>query len=243
MCRVWPQAIAMVNKRVTDFGISALEGRAVAVPAGIYYGSANFRRDDTGTSPVDSYTATLNHHFNDAFSVRNTTCHHTDELDRYNTLPAGTTDPVALTVDRTRSFILHDESDCFNQTDFTYKNTLRGLKQEWPFGMELGQQIRRAEVVVLLALSQQRHFVHAYKSNVPAAYVIDVQRAIVFIAIGANLVCCIAGQGASFGALLCVLSLSAAAMAIGLTLTWRPHWLYCLAQPLRLFLSSSSHPR
>ena len=243
MCRVWPQAMAMVNKRGTDFGISALKGRPVAVPAGIYYGSGTARCDDTSTSLVDSYTATFNHHFNDAFSVRNTTRKYSYELDRYNTLPAGTTDPVALTVGRTRSFILRDESGWFNQTGFIHKNTLRGLKQEWLFGMELGQQKRRAEVVVLMALSQQRHFVHAYKSNVPAAYAIDVQCAIGFIAIGANLVCCIAGQGASFGALLWVLSLSAAAMAIALTLTWRPHWLYCLAQHLRLFLSSSSHPR
>jgi hypothetical protein len=95
----------------------------------------------------------------------------------------------------------------------------------------------------LLALSQQRHFVHVHKSNVPAAHVIYARRAIGFIAIGANLVCCMASQGASFGALLWVLSLSAAAMAIALTLTWRPHWLYCLAQPLRLVLSSSSLPR
>ena len=95
----------------------------------------------------------------------------------------------------------------------------------------------------LLALSQQRHFVHVHKSNVPAALAIYAQRAIFFIAIGANLVCCLAGQGAGFGALLWVLSLSAAAMAMALTLTWRPHWLYCLAHPLRLVLSSSSLPR
>ena len=135
------------DQRVTDFGIPALNGRPVAVPASTYYGSGNARRDDTSTSLVDSYTATFNHHFNDAFSVRNTTRHYTYELDRYNTLPAGTTDPVALTVGRTRSSILRDESGWFNQTDFTYKNTLGGLKQEWLFGMELGQQKRRPEVV------------------------------------------------------------------------------------------------
>jgi len=95
----------------------------------------------------------------------------------------------------------------------------------------------------LLALSQQRHFFHVHKENVPAALVLSGQRAIGFIAIGVSLVCCIAGQGASFGALLWVLSLSAAAMAIALTLTWRPYWLCWLAHALRIVLSSSSLPR
>lgn len=135
------------DQRVTDFGIPALNGRPANVPASTYYGSGNARRDDTATSLVDSFTATLNHRFDDAFSVRNISRHSTYELDRYNTLPSGTTDPVALTVGRTRSFILRDESSWFNQTDFTYKNALGGFKQEWLFGLELGQQKRRAESV------------------------------------------------------------------------------------------------
>jgi len=135
------------DQRVTDFGIPALNGRPVNVPAGTYYGSGNARRDDTSTSLVDSYTATLSHHFNDAFSVRNISRYYSYELDRYNTLPGGTTDPVALTVGRTRSAVFRDESGWFNQTDFTYKNMLGGFKQEWLFGLELGQQKRRAETI------------------------------------------------------------------------------------------------
>lgn len=135
------------DQRVTDFGIPALNGRPVDVPIGTYFGSGNARRDDTTTSLVDSFTATLNHRFSEAFSVRNTTRYSSYELDRYNTLPGGTTDPVAMTVGRTRSFILRDESGWFNQTDFNYRNALGGLKQEWLFGLELGQQKRRAESV------------------------------------------------------------------------------------------------
>ena len=135
------------DQRVTDFGIPALNGRPVDVPASTYYGSGNARRDDTTTSLVDSFTATLNHRFSDTFSLRNITRHYSYELDRFNTLPSGTTDPVALTVGRTRSFILRDESGWFNQTDFSYKNTLAGLKQEWLFGAELGRQKRRVESV------------------------------------------------------------------------------------------------
>jgi catecholate siderophore receptor len=135
------------DQRVTDFGIPALNGRPVDVPASTYYGSSNARRDDTSTSLVDTYTATLNHSINDAFSVRNTTRYYSYELDRYNTLPSGTTDPVALTIGLTRSAVLRDESGWFNQTDFTYKNTLGGFKQEWLFGLEMGQQKRRSESI------------------------------------------------------------------------------------------------
>lgn len=135
------------DKRVTDFGIPALNGRPVDVPISTYYGSGDARRDDTSTSHMKSFTATLDHRFSDAASVRNTTRFYDYELDRYNTLPGGTTDPVALTVGRTRSFILRDESGWFNQTDFIYKNKLAGLQQEWLFGAELGQQKRRSESV------------------------------------------------------------------------------------------------
>ena len=135
------------DQRLTDFGIPALNGRPVDVPSSTYYGSGTARKDDTTTSLVQTYTTTVNHRFNDALSVRNTTRYTGYELDRYNTLPGGTTDPVTLTVGRTRSFILRDELGWFNQSDFTYQSTVGGLRQEWLFGLELGQQARRAESV------------------------------------------------------------------------------------------------
>ena len=135
------------DKRLTDFGIPALNGRPVNVPASTYYGSSNAAQDDTTTSTMQSFAATLNHRFNDDWSVRNVTRLYDYTLDRYNTLPGGTTDPVNLTVGRTRSFILRDEKGFFNQTDVTWRNQLGGLKQEWLMGVELGQQKKRSESV------------------------------------------------------------------------------------------------
>ena len=132
------------DQRLTDFGIPALNGRPVNVPIGTYYGSAFGKRDDTTTTKVQSFTATLNHRFSDTLSLRNTTRYSSYELDRYNTLPSGTTDPVRLTVGRTRGFILRDESSWFNQTDLTWRNELGGFKQEWLLGAEFGQQEKRA---------------------------------------------------------------------------------------------------
>lgn len=135
------------DKRLTDFGIPALNGRPVNVAPGTYYGSSNAAQDDTTTSAMQSFTATLNHRFNDDWSVRNVTRVYDYTLDRYNTLPSGTTDPVTMTVGRSRAFILRDEKGVFNQTDVTWRNQLGGLKQEWLMGMELGQQKKRSESV------------------------------------------------------------------------------------------------
>ncbi len=135
------------DRRITDFGIPALNGRPVNVPISTYYGSGNAARDDTTTSQVEAVTATLSHRFSEALSLRNITRYYTYELDRFNTLPSGTTDPVSLTVGRTRSFILRDESGWFNQTDLSYRNTVGGFKQEWLLGMELGAQKKRAQSV------------------------------------------------------------------------------------------------
>lgn len=135
------------DKRLTDFGIPALNGRPVDVPASTYYGSRNAAQDDTTTSNIQSFAATLNHRFNDDWSVRNVTRAYDYALDRYNTLPGGTTNPVDMTVGRTRSFILRDESGIFNQTDVTWRNQLGGLRQEWLMGVELGSQKKRSESV------------------------------------------------------------------------------------------------
>lgn len=135
------------DKRVTDFGIPALNGRPVNVPASTYYGSRSAAQDDTSTSTMQSLAATLNHRFNDEWSVRNVTRAYDYSLDRYNTLPGGTTNPADMTVGRTRSFILRDEKGLFNQTDVTWRNQLGGFKQEWLMGMELGQQKKRAQSV------------------------------------------------------------------------------------------------
>jgi catecholate siderophore receptor len=133
------------DKRLTDFGIPSLNGRPVDVPASRYYGSRNAAQDDTTTSQVSTGTATLNHVFSDALSLRNTTRYYTYQLDRFNTLPNGGVNPVAQTVGLQRSAILRQEDGWFNQSDFTYRSTLGGFKQEWLLGAELGRQSKRSQ--------------------------------------------------------------------------------------------------
>ncbi len=135
------------DERLTDFGVPALNGRPVDVPRGTYYGSAHAKRDDTVTSKVQSFTATLNHRFSDTLSLRNTTRWSDYKLDRNNTLPSGTTNATTMTVGRTRGFVERDEDGWFNQTDVTWRNQLGGFQQEWLMGAELGVQHKRAYTV------------------------------------------------------------------------------------------------
>ncbi|SCX56884.1 TonB-dependent siderophore receptor [Variovorax sp. EL159] len=131
------------DQRLTDFGIPELNGRPVNVPIGTYYGSAFGKRDDTTTTRVQSFTSTLNHRFSASLDLRNVTRYYTYKLDRFNTLPSGTTDPVRMTVGRTRGFVDRDESGWFNQTELTWRNNLGGFKQEWLLGAEFGKQDKR----------------------------------------------------------------------------------------------------
>ena len=102
-------------------------------------------RDDTTATEVYSGTAVLDHRFNQALSVRNASRYYNYDLNRNNTLPGGTVDTVTQTVGRNRGEIRRQEDGYFNQTDFTFKNALGGFKQEWLFGLELGQQNKDAQ--------------------------------------------------------------------------------------------------
>lgn len=133
------QADYLEDKRVTDFGIPAYRGRPVNVPASTYYGAANARDVDTSESRVYSGTATINHRFNENWSIRNATRYYHYSLDRNNTL-SGTVNEVAQTVSFNRSNVYREEHGWFNQTDLTQKATLFGMQHELLYGVEVGQQ-------------------------------------------------------------------------------------------------------
>ncbi|GJG94057.1 TonB-dependent siderophore receptor [Cupriavidus pauculus] len=133
------QADYLEDRRVTDFGIPAYKGRPVAVDPSTYYGAANARDADYSQSRVYSGTATVNHRFNENWSIRNATRYYHYSLDRNNTLP-GTVNESALTVSLNRSNVYREEHGWFNQTDLIQKAEFLGMKHELLYGVEVGQQ-------------------------------------------------------------------------------------------------------
>lgn len=81
----------------------------------------------------------------------------------------------------------------------------------------------------VLALSQDRHLARVHKTNRPLLRASLAQRAMGLAMLTSSLPACIAAQGAGFGSLLWVVLMTAAALAVAFTLTWRPQWLRPLA--------------
>ncbi|AVS94910.1 TonB-dependent siderophore receptor [Paracidovorax avenae] len=138
------QADYLRDKRVTDFGIPAYQGRPVAVDPGTYYGSANARDADTSESRVSSFAATFEHRFSDTLRLRNALRYYHYELDRQNTLPGGAVNEAAGTVALTRSGIDRFEHGVFNQTELIQKLRTGSVEHEVLYGVELGQQNKDA---------------------------------------------------------------------------------------------------
>ncbi|MCT9811076.1 TonB-dependent siderophore receptor [Acidovorax sp. Be4] len=133
------QADHLKDKRITDFGIPALNGRPVAVPPGAYYGAANARDVDTSTSTVDSIGLTLNHRLNDSLSLRNAFRYYSYSLDRNNTLTRSV-DEKKQTFTLNHGNVYREEHGWTNQTELTQKTELLGMKHQLLYGVEVGQQ-------------------------------------------------------------------------------------------------------
>lgn len=115
------QADYLEGRRATDFGIPAFKGRPVDVPASRYYGAANARDADYSQSRVYSGTVTINHRFNDDWSIRNATRYYHDSLDRNNTLTSSVNE-VTQRLTMSHSNVYREEHGWFNQTDLTQKS-------------------------------------------------------------------------------------------------------------------------
>jgi catecholate siderophore receptor len=127
------------DRRVTDFGIPAYQGRPVNVPASTYYGAANAKDFDFSESRVSAIGFTLTHRFNSEWSVRNAFRRYNYSLDRNNTL-VGSVNEAAQTASLNRSNVRRAEDGVFNQTELVQKTTLAGMQHQILYGVEFGKQ-------------------------------------------------------------------------------------------------------
>lgn len=134
------------DRRLTDFGIPAINGKVVDVPRSTYYGAPNASEVDVSRSEVISQTLTLAHRFSDALSFRNGFRHYRYTLDRHNT-NATAINAAAGTVSLSHGGILRDEDGWSNQSEFTHKFELGGMKHTILYGFEIARQVKDAHTV------------------------------------------------------------------------------------------------
>ena len=140
------QADYLKDRRLTDFGIPAINGKVVDVPRSTYYGAANARDTDVSRSEVLSQTVTLAHRFSDAVSFRNGFRHYRYTLDRHNTNTTAV-NAAAGTVTLSHGGILRDEDGWSNQSELTHKFELGGTKHTMLYGVEIARQVKDADTI------------------------------------------------------------------------------------------------
>ena len=144
--RVVLQADYLSDRRVTDFGIPALNGRPVEVPAGTYYGAANARQADYSQSVVNGGTLTLDHRLSADWTFRDVLRGASYTLDRNNTL-VGSVNETALTASLNRTNLRRQEDGVFNQSELVQKTRFGGVEHQILYGLELGRQTKDQRVV------------------------------------------------------------------------------------------------
>lgn len=140
------QADYLKDRRLTDFGIPAINGKVVDVPRSTYYGAANAKDVDVSRSEVLSQTVTLAHRFSDSLSFRNGLRHYRYTLDRHNTNATGV-NAAAGTVSLSHGGILRDEDGWSNQSELTQKIELGGTKHTILYGVEFARQVKDADTI------------------------------------------------------------------------------------------------
>ncbi len=133
------QADYLRDRRVTDNGIPAFQGRPVDVPASRYYGAANARDVDFSQSEVWSTTGTLDHEFSDNVRLHDVFRYYDYTLDRQNTIP-NIVNEAARTVTLNRQATDRAEHGWFNQLELASSFSTGPLAHKLLLGFEVGRQ-------------------------------------------------------------------------------------------------------
>lgn len=141
------QADYLRDKRITDFGIPAYQGRPVDVAPGTYYGAANARDADTSRSIVASQSISIVHRLSENVSLRDGFRRYNYDLDRRNTL-TGAVLPVTATRPRplaslNRSNFFRNEDGWSNQLELTHVFATGGIHHTMLYGFEIARQTKR----------------------------------------------------------------------------------------------------
>lgn len=115
-----------------DYGVPVVNGRPADVPINWYYG---FKDDSFQEYTVDLYTATIDHRFNEQFTVRNAT-RYGDYNRYYMAEPIGAYNIGTGQVQVSQALRNNDQSNLINNTELAFNDTINERKLSVVTGVE-----------------------------------------------------------------------------------------------------------
>lgn len=126
-----------VDERVTDRGVPSLDGRPYDVSEKAFYGNADLSPSDVA---VNALTATLEHEFSDALTLRSTLTYGDYEKFYQNIFAAGALNAATGRVQLAAYNAFTARENLISQTDLIWKGQLAGFDHTLLVGVEAGQQ-------------------------------------------------------------------------------------------------------
>jgi catecholate siderophore receptor len=133
------------DRRLTDMGIPAFQGKPADVNIDTFYGTSDAEDEDYSESNVLSGRITLEHAFNDDLTLRNVLAAYDYELDRKNTF-GRVVDEAKQTTKLFHGETERQDDGWFNQLELRQKAELAGMQHQLLYGIEIGRQYKDLEV-------------------------------------------------------------------------------------------------
>ncbi|HJW24093.1 MAG TPA: TonB-dependent siderophore receptor [Rhodocyclaceae bacterium] len=126
------------DRRVTDMGIPAFNGRPADVSIRTYYGTNDARHDDYSEAEVTSGRIRLEHKFRPGLTLSNQFGAYGYRLDRQNTLVTAVN--AAGTATLQHGDVRRNDDGWFNQLELTQNARTGSVGHQLLYGVEIGQQ-------------------------------------------------------------------------------------------------------
>ncbi|PPC93685.1 MAG: TonB-dependent siderophore receptor [Methylotenera sp.] len=134
------------DRRLTDMGIPAFQGKPAKVDIDTFYGTSDAKDEDYSQSDVLSGRIKLEHTINNSLKIQNTFSSYHYELDRKNTF-GQTVNEAARTVRLFHGETQREDDGWFNQLELIQDLTLGNTQHQLLYGTEVGQQHKDLQVI------------------------------------------------------------------------------------------------
>lgn len=137
--RLLLQAERLHDRRITDMGIPAFQGRPVDVPIETYYGTADAERDDYSDADVTSGRVALDQRISDDFTLRFDSRAYTYTLDRQNTF-AVSVNETARTASLLHGAVDREDDGWVTRLEVLQEGRIGDMKHQPLYGVEISRQ-------------------------------------------------------------------------------------------------------